>query len=63
MVAQEMFIRPVVASDGFSYEADAIKQWLTSHATSPLTNERLDPNILVPNHTLKQAIQRLYGVR
>ena len=54
-------MRPMVASDGFTYEADAIRHWLTGHGTSPLTSEKLDPSILVPNHTLKQAMQRLCG--
>ena len=61
MSMQDLFVTPMVASDGFTYEADAIKQWLTQHSSSPMTAERLDPSMLVPNHTLKQAIQRIYG--
>lgn len=51
---------PVVASDGFTYEAEALKGWLDSgHDTSPMTNLKLPPphNNLLPNHALRSAIQ------
>ena len=47
---------PVVASDGFSYERFAIEEWLTRCNTSPQTNEILDKNILIPNHSLRFII-------
>ena len=48
---------PVVAGDGFTYERSAIAKWLEEHSTSPLTNERLQTDRLVPNKTLKIAIK------
>ena len=48
---------PVVAGDGFTYERSAIAKWLQEHSTSPLTNERLQTDRLVPNKTLKIAIK------
>ena len=48
---------PVVAGDGFTYERSAIAKWLEEHNTSPLTNERLQTDRLVPNKTLKIAIK------
>lgn len=51
---------PVVASDGFTYEAEALKGWLDSgHDTSPMTNLKLPlpHNNLLPDHALRSAIQ------
>jgi len=49
---------PHIASDGFTYEAEAIKGWLDSgHDTSPMTNMRLENHTLVPNRALRSAIQ------
>jgi len=50
---------PVVASDGHSYEKAAITQWLAQSvsANSPLTGLALTSNQLVPNITLRKAIQ------
>ncbi|XP_039168607.1 U-box domain-containing protein 33 [Eucalyptus grandis] len=57
-ISQEIMQDPQVAADGFTYEAEAIRDWFTSdHDTSPMTNLQL-PNLgLVPNQTLRSAIQ------
>jgi hypothetical protein len=47
---------PVVAADGNSYEASVILQWLKTRDTSPLTNEPLPHNEVVPNIALRHAI-------
>ncbi|GKA40904.1 U-box domain-containing protein kinase family protein [Tanacetum coccineum] len=57
-IFQETMQDPVVATDGFTYEAEAIKGWLDSgHNTSPMTNLELANSNLVPNHALRSAIQ------
>ena len=49
---------PVVAADGYTYEAEALKGWLDSdHDTSPMTNLKLAHRNLVQNHALRSAIQ------
>lgn len=49
---------PVVAADGYTYEAEAIKGWLESgNDKSPMTDQKLTNNVLVPNHVLRSAIQ------
>ncbi|KAI3434331.1 Protein kinase domain-containing protein [Psidium guajava] len=48
---------PVVATDGYTYEAEAIKEWQNSHDTSPMTNLRLENFNLVPNRIVRSAIQ------
>ncbi|XP_023771591.1 U-box domain-containing protein 33 isoform X1 [Lactuca sativa] len=57
-IFQEIMQDPVVAADGFTYEAEALKGWLDSgHNTSPMTNLDLVNSNLVPNHALRSAIQ------
>jgi len=49
---------PYVAADGFSYELEAIKEWLsTGHETSPMTNLKLKNKLLTPNHNLQCFIR------
>ncbi|KAG8391839.1 hypothetical protein BUALT_Bualt01G0228700 [Buddleja alternifolia] len=57
-IFQEIMQDPMVAADGFTYEAEALKGWLESgHDTSPMTNLKLSHSNLVPNHALRSAIQ------
>ncbi|XP_060218600.1 U-box domain-containing protein 33-like isoform X2 [Lycium barbarum] len=57
-IFQETMQDPVVAADGFTYEAEALRGWLDSgHETSPMTNLTLSNTNLVPNHALRSAIQ------
>jgi hypothetical protein len=55
------FKKPVVATDGFSYERRAIRKWLRSCLRSPMTNSPLPRGRLVANHNLRQAMQRAAG--
>jgi hypothetical protein len=53
---QEIMIDPAIAIDGHSYERQAMEKWLTAHATSPKTNEKLPTKILIPNLALRSRI-------
>ncbi len=48
---------PVIASDGHSYEREAIVQWLKTNPNSPLTRQPMNVNTLQPNPSLKAAIE------
>eukprot|EP00614_Pseudopedinella_elastica_P033188 CAMPEP_0172639552 /NCGR_PEP_ID=MMETSP1068-20121228/218990_1 /TAXON_ID=35684 /ORGANISM="Pseudopedinella elastica, Strain CCMP716" /LENGTH=456 /DNA_ID=CAMNT_0013452731 /DNA_START=148 /DNA_END=1518 /DNA_ORIENTATION=- len=49
---------PVTTADGNSYERAAIERWFESgRVTSPLTNEMLSSSGVLPNLTLKRAIE------
>ncbi|KAJ3438736.1 wd repeat sam and u-box domain-containing protein [Anaeramoeba flamelloides] len=49
---------PVTLSgDGFTYDHDAIEEWLKSHNTSPKTNQVLTSQILIQNHNLRSQIK------
>ncbi len=50
---------PVVAGDGYTYERSAIEAWLGKHGTSPMTHKPLANRELVPNMTMRVAIQLL----
>ncbi|KAK1369642.1 hypothetical protein POM88_035734 [Heracleum sosnowskyi] len=57
-IFQEIMQEPVVASDGYTYETEAIKGWLErGNDTSPMTDQKLANDILIPNHALRSAIQ------
>ena len=54
---------PVVVSDGFTYEHDAIQRWMQVSGTSPLTREVLQDDILIKNRAIEQLIIRFYRGR
>lgn len=57
-IFQEIMRDPHIASDGFTYEAEALKGWIESgRDTSPMTNLSLLNYDLIPNRALRSAIQ------
>ncbi|PNX99806.1 U-box domain-containing protein 33-like, partial [Trifolium pratense] len=57
-ILQEIMHDPQIAADGFTYEGDAIREWLENgHDTSPMTNLKLNHLLLTPNHSIRLAIQ------
>uniref|UniRef100_A0A0E0IY96 RING-type E3 ubiquitin transferase n=1 Tax=Oryza nivara TaxID=4536 RepID=A0A0E0IY96_ORYNI len=57
-IMQEVMNDPYVAADGHTYEQQAIKAWLKKHKVSPVTR-RILPNLsVIPNHSLRAAIQQ-----
>lgn len=58
-ITHEMMKDPVIASDGYSYEREAITRWLADgNYTSPMTNQVFKDPSLVTNRTLKLLIER-----
>ncbi|KAJ3594104.1 hypothetical protein NHX12_006436 [Muraenolepis orangiensis] len=57
-ITRELMKEPVMASDGFSYEREAIENWIARNRSSPMTNLPLRTTLLTPNHTLKMALGR-----
>jgi hypothetical protein len=58
-ITHEVFVDPVVAADGITYERRAIVDWLSTHNTSPMTNTVL-PNLqLHPNSLVKTLVEEL----
>ncbi|XP_035879327.1 WD repeat, SAM and U-box domain-containing protein 1 isoform X6 [Phyllostomus discolor] len=58
-ITRELMQDPVIASDGYSYEKEAMENWISKKKrTSPMTNLVLPSVVLIPNRTLKMAIDR-----
>ncbi|XP_076909213.1 putative U-box domain-containing protein 50 [Bidens hawaiensis] len=57
-ISRDVMKDPYIASDGFSYELSAIKQWLeTGNNASPMTKLELEHKRLTPNHSLRSLLQ------
>lgn len=56
-ITQEMFTRPVLADDGYTYEEQAIRQWIEENGTSPMTRQRLTIDGLRPNRAISDAVE------
>ena len=50
---------PVMLSDGNSYEREIIEKWIKKKKISPLTGQKLDTIVLIPNHTLRILISEI----
>uniref|UniRef100_A0ACD6ADY7 Uncharacterized protein n=1 Tax=Avena sativa TaxID=4498 RepID=A0ACD6ADY7_AVESA len=57
-ISQDIMNDPHIAADGFTYEGELIRSWLsTGSDTSPMTNLPLEHDELIPNLALRSAIQ------
>uniref|UniRef100_A0A453PSV2 RING-type E3 ubiquitin transferase n=1 Tax=Aegilops tauschii subsp. strangulata TaxID=200361 RepID=A0A453PSV2_AEGTS len=57
-ILSDIMREPLIAADGFTYEAEAIREWIDNgHHTSPMTNLELLHRDLLPNHALRSTIQ------
>jgi len=57
-ITQELFVDPVLAEDGHTYERSAITRWFaTGNTRSPVTNAVLEGKKLIPNHVVKKILQ------
>ncbi|KAK1550247.1 hypothetical protein Q3G72_016118 [Acer saccharum] len=57
-ILQDVMEDPYIAADGFTYEHRAIKAWQEKHNVSPVTKLRFRHSMIIPNHTLRSAIQQ-----
>ena len=49
----------LLAEDGHTYEAAALRGWLDHQAVSPMTGLTLTTTTIVPNHAVKATIEAL----
>ena len=49
-------IDPVIASDGYTYEREAVQKWLETNSTSPMTGNQMDDR-LTSNQIMKTQIK------
>lgn len=58
-ISLSIMMNPVIASDGNTYELSSLEDLFKKFedATSPLTREKLDKSVLIPNKNIKKLIQ------
>ena len=57
-ITQEIFVNPVITSDGQTYSREAITKWLQTHITSPITNTKLSNKTLIPNIIVRNLAEK-----
>ena len=57
-ITAEIMTDPVTTLDGFTYEREAITEWLRTKDTEPTTGATLESKKLIPNHSLRSIIRR-----
>jgi len=62
-ITQQLMTEPVITPSGHSYEASAIYRVAKESAFSPQTKRNLQPDQLVPNRALADAIQEMKASR
>ena len=66
-ISTNVFVDPVITSDGMTYERESIQRWIDERIrngqdpTSPLTNLRLDNINLTPNKYVRQLLESEYN--
>ena len=55
-ITYQRMIDPVIASDGFTYEREAVQKWLETNSTSPMTGNQMDDR-LTSNQIMKTQIK------
>jgi hypothetical protein len=58
-ISHEVFVDPVTARDGHTYERAAIERWLQGSSRSPVSSEVFTDFTLVQSHMARAMIQRL----
>ncbi|CAL5197192.1 unnamed protein product [Lathyrus oleraceus] len=62
-ILQKVMRNPHIAADGYSYELEAIEEWLDSGNEISPKSLRLDNTLLFPNHNLRSLIQYWHSNR
>ena len=62
-ITSDIMTDPVCTSDGFTYEREAISEWLRTNDTSPLTGAKLESKVLVPNIIFRSTIRRFIAAQ
>lgn len=62
-ITVDVFIDPVIAEDGHTYERQAIVRWIQENGTSPITREPLQEINLRPNFAILKLVEELHASR
>jgi len=58
-ITHDVMKDPVIIEDGHTYEFEAIRTWLDTHDTSPMTNQKLYSKRILPNFNLRAQLIEL----
>lgn len=58
IISEQIMKEPVITADGYTYEKEAIEEWLLTHDNDPQNQEPLPHKNLTPNRTLKSDIEQ-----
>jgi len=58
-ITRELFLDPVIAADGFSYERKALEVWFETNKVSPMTEQPMI-NKFDTNISLRKEVQKFY---
>lgn len=58
-ISGSLFVDPVLALDGFTYERAAIARWFVSRQTSPMTRAVLESRALIAHVAMQQIVEEL----
>ena len=56
-ISQQIMKDPVITPHGITYERSSIESWIDKKSTCPITRKPLKKIDLIPNYSLKNAIQ------
>ena len=56
-ITAEIMTDPVSTADGFTYEREAITEWLRTKDTSPKTGVKLESKVLISNHLVRSLLR------
>ena len=59
-ITMDIMTDPVMLSDGHTYERKAIEKWLETKSKSPLTNNIINKDIIVPCFALRSIMQEYF---
>lgn len=58
-ISLEIMVEPVITKQGYTFEKNAILNWLRDHRTCPISREVIFATDLVPNKALQNIIENL----
>lgn len=58
-ITKQIYYDPVIIEDGYTYEREAIIEWMHHNAISPLTGSKLNNKLFIHNKWLKNRINEM----
>ncbi len=56
-ITHQIFLNPVIAADGFTYEEDAIEEWLKKSCLSPMLGTKMSKKTYIQNTVMRNMVK------